>query len=278
MMVTDRGLALMRMVGMSFALLVGLLSMATPARADGDGLPMIIFAAASTKTVIDAGIQAFSAQSANRVVASYAATSVLARQVERAAPADIIVTANRQWMTYLQARGLIDADSVLVIAGNRLALVAGAQASLPPALLPVRPDMPLAAALGRNGRLAIADPRHVPAGQYAQAALENLGVWGSVRGRLAPAGNVRLALAQVERGNSPLGIVYHSDAVASRLAGQRNVRLLGHFPADSHPPIQYLAARVSQSTHAGAAAMLRFLVSANAQALFNKAGFSQAVR
>ena len=265
-----------RTVGVLVLVYAALLVGTSAAQAGQDKL--VVFAASSTKTVLDRLMVDFSTATGVPTVASYAATSVLARQVERGAPADVVLTANAQWMKHLAQRALIDPGTRVTVAGNRLVLIAAAGYEIPPALLPIRRGLPLLAALGRDGRLAIADPRHVPAGQYGRDALQALGVWSELENRLAPAGNVRLALSLVARGNSPLGIVYRSDVIASELAGQTTVRALGEFPADSHAPVQYFAARVTDSQHAAAKRFIAFLVSPAADAQFTGLGFVRTAR
>ncbi len=134
--------------------------------------------------------------------------------------------------------------------------------------LAIGPNFPLARALG-NGRLAIADPSGVPAGKYGKAALEALGVWASVADKLAPAENVRATLLLVSRGEAPLGIVYQTDAVADK-----GVKILGTFPASSHPPIIYPIAAVASSTNRGDLDYIAYLQSPAARPLFEKQGFT----
>jgi molybdate transport system substrate-binding protein len=178
---------------------------------------------------------------------SFAASSALARQIEAGAAADVYVSADEEWMDYAAERRLIVADTRTVVAGNRLVLVGGV--TQPPVI--VDSQLPLAGMLG-EGRLALGDPAHVPAGRYAQIALEKLGLWSTVKDRLAPAESVRTALMYVTQGESPLGIVYATDA-----RGVRGVKVLGEFAADTHPPVHYPAAVLA---HAGAPAAARAFV------------------
>lgn len=232
---------------------------ALPARAQER---VVVFAAASLKNALDDAVAAYHGP---RPVVSYAASSTLARQIERGAPASIFISADRDWMDYLDKRGLLVAGTRGDLLGNRLVLIA-------PATSPLRaklgPGMPLASWLGKDGRLALADPDHVPAGKYAKAALQSLGVWDAVRGHIAAAQNVRAALALVARGEAPLGVVYATDA-----RDEPKVRVIGTFDASSHPPIVYPAALVSGAP-ATAADLLAFLRGTRASGAFAKHGFT----
>jgi molybdate transport system substrate-binding protein len=223
-----------------------------------------VFAAASLKNALDEVAAKFTASSGSRVALSYAASSAIARQVEQGAPADIYVSADSDWMDYLAKRNLIVAASRRDLLTNHLALIAPADSAV---RLRVGPGMPLAQALGPAGRLAVAGPE-VPAGRYARASLAVLGVADSVKDRLAPAENVRAALAFVARKESPLGIVYDTDAKA-----EPRVRIVGLFPDASHPPIVYPAALVAASRNPQAATFLRFLKGPRAAAVFRRNGF-----
>ena len=227
---------------------------------------IIVFAAASLKTALDELAAPIHKATGVAIRASYAATSALARQIEQAAPADLFISADVEWMYYVDTRGLIRKDTRINLLTNRLVLIASKAA---PVTLKIAPKFGLAAALGANGRLAIADPASVPAGRYAQAALTSLGVWPSVTTKLAPAENVRAALLFVSRGEAPLGIVYNSDAIAA--AG---VVVVDTFPESSHPPIVYPAA-LTKNAKAAAARVLAFLQTPPARAVFDKNGFTR---
>jgi len=196
---------------------------------------------------------------------SYAASSTLAKQIEAAAPADVFISADLDWMDYLAKRNSIKPQTRANLLGNRLVLIAPANSAVK---LDIAPSFPLARALG-NGRLAIADPNGVPAGRYAKAALESLGVWSSVANKLAPAENVRATLALVSRGEAPVGIVYQTDAVADK-----GVKIVGTFPDNTHPPIIYPIAVVAASTNRGAPGYVAFLKSPTAGPIFEKQGFT----
>lgn len=226
--------------------------------------PLTVFAAASLTDVLGQVGKAYTAATGRDVRFSFAASSVLARQIESGAPADVFVSADQEWMDYLQQRGLIAADTRKDIVSNTLVLVAPADSRT---TLRIAPGFPLAASLGEKGRLAVADPDTVPAGRYARAALGKLGVWDSVAGRLVPADNVRTALNFVARGEVPFGIVYGTDA-----RGESRVRLVDTFPPDSHAPIHYPAAALARAG-ADARSFASFLSGPEARADFDKAGF-----
>lgn len=231
-----------------------------------DGI-VTIFAAASLRTALDEVMVSCEAATGVPSRASYAATSALARQIEAAAPADLFISADTEWMDYVAARGLIKPDSRIDLLGNELVLVAPATRSLK---LAIGPGFGLAAALG-DGRLAVADPASVPAGKYARAALESLAVWPEVASRLAPAEDVRAALRLVARGEAPLGIVYRTDAAADP-----DVLVVGAFPASSHPPIVYPAAMTRRAGYA-AARVLACLAAPASMPAFARWGFTAPV-
>ena len=225
---------------------------------------VLVFAAVSLKGALDEVGALVAQRTGVALKASYAATSLLAKQIEEGAPADVFVAADEQWMDYLAERRLIAPASRVDVVGNRLVLIAPADRV--PALR-IAPGFALAAALGAGGRLAVADPANVPAGRYGKAALTALGVWDSVANRIAPTDNVRAALAFVARGEAPLGIVYASDVVA-----EPGVRVVDTFPGNTHPPIRYPAAlTVGASKDAGA--VLAVIASPEARAVFVKHGF-----
>lgn len=216
----------------------------------------VVLAAASVQEALEEVGEAWTAEGHTAPALSFAASSALARQVEQGAPADLFLSADQEWMDRLAAQNLLRVGTRIDLLGNRLVLV-GRRGGAVRAL----------AELG-DARLALADPAMVPAGKYARAALEHGGQWQAVAGRIAPAENVRAALALVERGEAPLGIVYATDAQASNA-----VEVLASFPARSHPPIRYPAAILAGSTHADAAGFLAFLTSDKARAIFAAHGF-----
>ncbi|MEY2855613.1 MAG: molybdate importer periplasmic substrate-binding component [Pseudomonadota bacterium] len=228
--------------------------------------PLTVFAAASLTDVLEQIGRSYTAATGVPVRFSFAASSVLARQVEHGAPVDVFVSADQEWMDYLQKRELIAADTRKDIVSNSLVLVAPADSTT---ALRIAPGFKLVEALGPRGRLALADPGTVPAGRYAKAALGTLGVWESVAARVVPGDNVRTALNFVARGEAPLGIVYGTDA-----RGEPKVRVVDTFPADSHAPIRYPAAALA-GAGANARGFVQFLGSAEARAAFDKAGFGR---
>ncbi|MFZ4534130.1 MAG: molybdate ABC transporter substrate-binding protein, partial [Alsobacter sp.] len=184
--------------------------------------PLTVFAAASLKTALDEVAPVFTATTGIPVRFSYAASSALARQIENGAPADVFASADLEWMDYLQQRRLVKPESRLNLLGNRLVVIAPADTALR--------DLPLTAAaisgaLGPTGRLATGEVASVPAGRYAKAALQSLGLWTLAEPRLAQSENVRAALSFVARGEAPLGIVYTTDA-----SSEPKVKVVARFP------------------------------------------------
>ena len=225
---------------------------------------LTVFAAASLKNALDEIVKAHETRSGDKVTVSYAASSALGKQIEQGAPADIFISADLDWMDYLEKHNLIKPASRFNLLRNRLALVASSDSK---ANVKIAPGFPLAATLGRE-RLAMADPQSVPAGRYGKAALEKLGVWKDIQSRIAAAADVRAALRLVARGEAPFGIVYTTDA-----AVEPKVRIVDLFPESTHPPIVYPAALTAQSKSAPAEGFLRALRGPAARALFEKYGF-----
>src|SRR5258706_7131282 len=235
----------------------------SPGPAGAAGLT--VFAAASLKDVLDELVRGFEPSAEHRIEVSYGASPALAKQIENGAPADLFISADLDWMDYAAARKLIVADSRANLFGNRLVLIAPASSK---ASVQIAQYFPLAALLG-NDRLAIAHPASVPAGKYAKAALESLGVWAGVSGKLARAENVRAALALASRGGTPLGIVYPSGALADK-----KVRVVGEFPPSSHPPIVYPAALTAAGRLPIRPTFLSDLTSAAVRPIWEKHGFA----
>ena len=236
-----------------------LLILAAPVQAG----QVTVFAAASTTDAVQAVLTAFrKAHPRTDVRASFAASSTLAKQIARGAPADLYISANVAWMDYLADRGAIDPASRVDLLGNRLVLVASPMS-------PVSGDLAkLPEALGER-RLAIGDPAHVPAGIYAKQALQALGFWEKVADRAAFAADVRAALALVGRGEAAAGIVYATDARISD-----RVKRVATLPADSHPPIHYPLARVAGAAGPEVRRLYDFFRSNEAQAIFRDHGFT----
>lgn len=245
-------------------MLIGGLLAGLPIHAQDTGKPaIIVFGAASLTNVLQDLGDAFTKQSSIPVKFSFAASSTLARQIESGAPADVFFSADLDWMDYLQTRNLIQRATRRDVVGNRLVLIAPADSTI---ALKIEPHFALAAAL--NGkRLATGDPQSVPAGRYARSALTSLGVWNEVADRIAPADSVRSALAFVDRGEAPLGIVYETDAMIDK-----KVRIVDVFPATSHDPIVYPIALTIHASPA-AAKFLAYLESPAADPAFKAYGF-----
>ena len=226
---------------------------------------MLVFAAASLKESLDAVNVAWAQQGGTKAVVSYAASSALAKQIEGGAPAQVFISADLEWMDYVEKKGLIQSASRKNLFGNKLVLIAPLASK---AQATIAPGFPLAQLLGPSGRLALGDPQHVPAGKYAHAALEKLGVWDSVANRIAAAESVRAALNFVAREEAPLGIVYETDAKA-----EHRVKVIATFGAGLYPPVIYPAAILAGAKPL-AAAYLAFLSSPQAKAVFQRYGFT----
>jgi molybdate transport system substrate-binding protein len=226
---------------------------------------VLVFAAASMKNALDEVATAWTAKSQTDVKTSYAASSALAKQIEAGAPADIFISADLDWMDYVDQKKLIKIGTRTNLLGNSIVLVASKDWNKGD--VKIASGFPLALFLG-DGRLALADVITVPAGKYGKASLEKLGIWNSVSSKLAQTENVRAALALVVRGEAPLGIVYKTDAAA-----EPSVKIVGSFPADSHPAIVYPAAQLETSKNVKAIEFLRFLSGPEAKAIFEKNGF-----
>jgi molybdate transport system substrate-binding protein len=226
---------------------------------------VLVFAAASLKTALDEINAQWEGRTGKRAAVSYAASSALAKQIEQGAPADIFISADLDWMEYLAGRKLIKPETRSDLLSNRLALIAPRGTNLQ---IEIKPGLPLALLLGQ-GHLALANTDAVPAGKYGKAALNALGVWEQVKGRIAQAENVRAALLLVSRGEAPLGVVYETDAVSDP-----SVMTVGIFPDATHPRIIYPIAVTSGSTSPDAGAYLDELKSPQASAIFRKQGFT----
>jgi molybdate transport system substrate-binding protein len=226
---------------------------------------LTVFAAASLKNALDDAVKRYETKTGRKVVVSYAASSALAKQIEAGAPADIFFSADLDWMDALQKKNLIDVASRRTLLGNTLVLIAPKASTVS---LPLEKDLPLLKALGPDGKLAMASVDSVPAGRYGKAALTYLGVWDAVAPRVAQADNVRAALAFVAKGEAPLGIVYGTDARA-----EPAVRVVGTFPAESHPEILYPVALLADAKP-DAHGFLEFLLSPEAAPAFETQGFS----
>jgi molybdate transport system substrate-binding protein len=227
--------------------------------------PPLVLAAASLQESLTAASDAWAARRHERPTLSFAASSALARQIDAGAPADVFISADEPWMDDVVKHGSARPGTRVSFLANRLVLVAPAATARAVA---IRPNFPLAALIG-NGKLAMGEPNSVPAGKYGKEALTKLGVWAAVGPKVASAENVRAALALVERGEVPYGIVYATDAMAAR-----GVKVVGVFPATSHAPITYPIATLTASTSPDAEAFRRFLISAPGKAIFKRYGFA----
>lgn len=223
-----------------------------------------VFAAASLKESLDEQAKRFEGSTGKKVVIAYGASSALAKQIESGAPADVFISADLDWMDYVEQRKLLAPASRVELLRNALVLVAPARAT---PTLRITPGFALAAALGQE-RLAMANPDSVPAGKYGRSALESLGVWASVEKQVARADNVRAALALVSRGEVPFGIVYRTDALADK-----GVKIVDAFPPSSHAPIVYPAALIATTRSAAAKPLLDHLASPAAREVWEKHGF-----
>ena len=226
-----------------------------------------VFAAASLKEALDAQVKQFEASSGNKVVVSYGASNALAKQIDAAAPADVFISADLDWMDYVGQRNLLAPGTRVNLLRNTLVLIAPSSSTT---TLRIAPSFGLAAALGKE-KLAMANPDSVPAGKYGKAALEKLGVWTSVEKQVARAETVRAALALVSRAEAPFGVVYSTDAQSDQ-----GVKVVDAFPTDSYPPIVYPAAVLASSKSAAAAPFLEYLRAAPAKAMWEKYGFAVA--
>ncbi|WP_031254753.1 molybdate ABC transporter substrate-binding protein [Mesorhizobium sp. L48C026A00] len=226
---------------------------------------LIVFAAASMKNALDAVNTACAADVGEAATISYAASSALAKQIEGGAPADVFISADRDWMNYLSDKKLTKPGSEVKLLGNQIVLVAPKDSTVETR---IEKGFDLAGLIG-DGRLAMGDFQAVPAGKYGKAALVSLGVWSSIEDKLAQAENVRAALKLVSTGEAALGLVYATDAHA-----EPGVKVIGTFPQDSHPPIVYPVAQIADSKDKHASAFLKCLQSAKAGELFKAQGFT----
>ena len=254
-----------RLVAILLALVILLPN--APARAEEKTL--IVFAAASMKNALDDIDAAFTAKTGTKVSASYAASSTLAKQIEQGAPADIFVSADTDWMDYATAKKTIDEATRFNLLGNSIVLIAPEDSKIDN--VTIGPGFDLAKLAG-DGKIATGDVKSVPVGKYAKASLEKLGAWQAAEPKFAMAESVRAALALVARGEAVLGIVYSTDAKV-----EPGVKIVGTFPADSHPPIIYpVAATTTAKPEANA--YLDYLRSPAAKTVLEKYGFTYLIR
>jgi len=240
------------------AVFLGLL--VVPAWAD----TVTVFAAASLKESLDEAAAAFEASSGHKVTLAYAGSNVLARQIENGAPADLLISADLDWIDYVEQRNLVVPGSRKNLLANELVLVTPASSNM---RVKLAPGVDIASILGSR-RIALANPDAVPAGKYAKAAFMSLGAWSAIEARVAAADNVRAALTLVARGEAPLGVVYRTDAMA-----EKGVRIVDTFPAGSYPAVVYPMVVLKRSTTPAAPALAAYLASPAALAIFRRYGF-----
>ncbi|HXB77454.1 MAG TPA: molybdate ABC transporter substrate-binding protein [Bradyrhizobium sp.] len=248
-------------VFVTIAILCGSSSSPAPAKDKN----ITVFAAASMKNALDDVDAAYAAKTGIKVIASYAASSVLAKQIEQGAPADVFISADTDWMDYAIDKKAVNAATRVNLLGNSLVLIAPKDSGINQ--VTIGPGFDLAKLAG-SGRIATGDVSAVPVGKYARAALEKLGAWQAAESKFAMAESVRAALTLVARGEAALGIVYATDA---RI--EPGVKVIGTFPADSHPPIIYPVAATT-TAKPEALSYLSFLRSSAAKAIFERFGFS----
>ena len=256
-----------RLAGLIAALVILCGSNHSPALAQDKSLT--VFAAASMKNALDDIDTAFTAKTGIKIVASYAASSTLAKQIEQGAPADIFLSADTDWMDYATARHTINEPTRVNLLGNSIVLIAPNDFKIDN--VAIGPGFDLSK-LADDGKIATGDVKAVPVGKYAKAALEKLGTWPTAEPKFAMTENVRAALALVARGEAVLGIVYSTDA---RI--EPGVKIVGTFPADSHPAIIYPVAATA-AARPEAAIYLAFLRSPLAKTIFEKYGFTFLIR
>ena len=230
---------------------------------------LIVFAAASMKNALDDIDAAYTAKTGIKIVASYAASSALAKQIEQGAPADIFVSADTDWMDYAINKKTINEPTQVNLLGNSIVLIAPKDSRIDNVTIGHGFDL---AKLAGDGKIATGDVKAVPVGKYARAALEKLGAWQAAEPKFAMAESVRAALTLVARGEAALGIVYATDARV-----EPGVKIVGTFPADSHPAIIYPVAATT-TARADAADYLAFLRSSVAKTILEKYGFTFLIR
>ena len=248
---------------LAFTILFG--SAWAPAVAQSSDKSLTIFAAASMKNALDDIDARFTAKTNIKIAASYAASSALAKQIEQGAPADVFASADLDWMIYVAQKKLIQPGTRTNLLGNRLVLIAPKDSKLADVKIETGFDL---AKLAGDGRIATGDVRAVPVGKYAKAALEKLGAWRAAEKKFAMVENVRAALLLVTRGEAALGIVYETDAKV-----EPNVKIVAHFPEDSHPPIVYPVA-LTANAKPDAVKYIGFMRSSLAKTIFETYGFT----
>ncbi|MBE8595599.1 molybdate ABC transporter substrate-binding protein [Xenorhabdus sp. BG5] len=225
-----------------------------------------VFAAASLTNALDDIAVQYKKEKRGDIVASYASSSTLARQIAQGAPADIFISADQQWMNYATDKQLIAENTRHTLLGNQLVLIAPKESQLNQ--VEINQETKWQSLLA-GGRLAVGDPDHVPVGIYAKESLQYLNVWDTVNPLMARTNNVRSGMALVERAEAPLGIVYGSDAVASK-----KVKVVGVFPPESHKPVEYPIAIVKGHEKQAVRDFYDYLKTPEAAVIFKRYGFS----
>src|ERR1700710_2101034 len=226
---------------------------------------LTVFAAASMKNALDDVDAAYAAKTGVKISASYAASSALAKQIEQGAPADIFVSADTDWMDYATTKKNINEPTRVNLLGNSIVLIAPRDSKIENVTIGQGFDL---SKLAGDGKIATGDVKAVPVGKYAKAALEKLGAWTAAEPKFAMAESVRAALTLVARGEAALGIVYATDAKV-----EPGVKIVGTFPANSHPPIIYPVAATA-TAKAETSDYLAFLRSSAAKTILEKYGFT----
>jgi molybdate transport system substrate-binding protein len=253
----------LQIICLALTIFVGISASSTVTRADDK---ITVFAAASLTNAIEAATKAYCSQTGIDVRLSLASSSTLARQIAAGAPADIFISANERWMTWLSDQDLILPNSRYDLLSNTLVVIAPADRDMRAITIDATTDF--SALIGPNDRIAMGDPDHVPAGIYAKQALQSLGQWDQLAPRLARSDNVRAALALVERGEAPLGIVYGTDGKVSD-----GVKVIGTLPESSHTPIKYPVAVMGQDARPEVLQFLLWLLGDDAGSIFTDYGF-----
>lgn len=231
--------------------------------ADAD---LVVFAAGSTSNVIKEIGELYQTKGFGNIITSFASSSTLAQQIVSGASVDVYLSANSKWMDFLEKKGCIEKESRFNLLSNRIVLIAPLKSQIQN--VSITKELDLSVLLGSDGRLAMGDPKHVPAGIYGKEAMQNLGLWEQVKNSLAPMKDVRAALVLVERAEVPLGQVYSTDVAISQ-----KVRVVGLFPSASHSEIVYPVAAVTGSKIDMATNFLKFLKRSEAKEIFLKHGF-----
>lgn len=244
-------------------LLTGLLACGCSKNDADEPEPLTLFGAASTTDVMSELSERFEAKTGRKVRTSFASSATVARQIEAGAKADVFISANESWMDHLEEKGRIETATRRNLLSNRLVLVAPAARRFS---LAIEKDANFAGAF--EGKLALADPSHAPAGRYAKESLTHLGWWGAIEPRVLPVKDVRAVMAAVESGSVGAGVVYATDAVITD-----RVVVVGTFPEASHAPIRFPVALVKDAKP-GARDLLSFLCGPEAKAVYEKAGFT----